>query len=190
MASAPRSSLCPALSDNVRSNEWGVFFFGAPAYLSQWTSAPISLPPYTYTCAEQGMMHQKALLFHDYTTAARILSADHPRDHKRLGREVEHFTEERWEKEREELVYRVNLAKFSQHPLFKAALLLTGEKYIAECSPYDGVWGTGTDASTLLKLASLAEAEESWSGENRLGKVLMRVRATLREEHNTHSNTT
>ena len=190
-AAAPdQRHLLPALTHNVRSNEWGVFFFGAPGYLSQWADAPISLPPYRYTSAEQGMMHQKALLFQDHSSAACILTAEHPREQKRLGRKVSGFTEERWREHREEVVYRVNLAKFSQHPLLRAALLSTGERYIAECSPFDAVWGTGTDVSTAVQLGSVEEAERSWRGENLLGTALMKVRATLREECGSHEDTT
>ena len=94
-AAAPQPRLLPALTHNVRSNAWGVFFFGAPDYLSQWTPACISLPPYTYTSAEQGMMHQKALLFCDHSTARHILSAEQPRQQKQLRRKVHGFTEER-----------------------------------------------------------------------------------------------
>jgi ribA/ribD-fused uncharacterized protein len=54
-------------------------------------------------------------------------------------------------------------------------LLATGDRELAEASPFDRVWGIGFTADC-------AEMNrESW-GQNLLGRALMDVRARLREE--------
>jgi hypothetical protein len=84
------------------------------------------------------------------------------------------FDESVWAAAREEIVYRGNLAKFSQHADLRAILLDTGDRIIAEASPRDSIWGIG-----------MAEDDPNvtdttlW-GLNLLGKALMRVRETLR----------
>ena len=82
-------------------------------------------------------------------------------------------------------MYTVSLAKFSRHPLLRAALLAAGDLYIAECSPYDMVWGTGIDAAIALRMASREEAQSSWPGDNLLSQALVRVRATLEQSRAT-----
>jgi len=70
-----------------------------------------------------------------------------------------------WEKNKQELMYQVVKAKFSQRPVFKQTLLDTGSRPIAEhCE--DKEWGDGKDGT----------------GKNYLGKILMRVRDELRNE--------
>lgn len=166
----------------VLTNDWGVLFWRPPGWPGQWTLTPINLDGYTYSCAEQAMMHAKALLFNDHAVAARIMQVTSPREFKALGRQVRGFVEATWQSQCEEIVYRVSYAKFSQHPQYKAALLATGNKYIAECSPLDKLWGTGMDPQHSVSIPSLGAAKRAWRGRNLLGVVLMRTRETLRRE--------
>ena len=47
-----------------------------------------------------------------------------------------------WERERENTVLVGSCAKFAQTLTMQAHLLDTGDKLLAEASPYDLVWGT------------------------------------------------
>ena len=93
---------------------------------------------------------------------------------KAHGRKVRNFDQGQWEAAREEIVFRANLAKFTQHDDLKAMLLATGDNTIAEASPKDPIWGIG-----------MAEdhpnvTDQSLWGSNLLGKAIMRVRDELR----------
>ena len=100
-----------------------------------------------YSCAEQFIMALKARLFGDDSTLSAILATDDPREHKRLGRQVCHFDHDTWLHKRENIAFRGNLAKFSQNENLRLALQHTGERRLAEASPYDNIWGIGLRAS-------------------------------------------
>jgi ribA/ribD-fused uncharacterized protein len=70
-----------------------------------------------------------------------------------------------WEQVKDDVMRRGVLRKFETHAEIRAVLLGTGEEEIVENAPHDYYWGCGQDGS----------------GKNMLGKVLMEVRAILRE---------
>ncbi|MCO5170687.1 MAG: NADAR family protein [Planctomycetes bacterium] len=152
-----------------------VLFWRPPAVFSQWTPAAFTVDGVRYTSAEQFMMAEKARLFSDEATRARILATDSPREQKRLGRQVAGFDDAVWERERLEVVVRGNRAKFSQDPALLAALLATGDKALVEASPYDRIWGIGRRPTDPK-----AQEPAAWRGLNLLGEALERVRAELR----------
>lgn len=151
------------------------FFWQSGSPFSQWYKSSYTYNGFTYLCAEQGMMHSKALLFNDSTVASAILRTKSPREMKALGRKVRNFDGETWDIEREKIVEEQNIAKFNQNEQLKIALLATGERNIVEASPYDRIWGIGLDESAAVHLK-----ECEWPGLNLLGKALMRVRTRLR----------
>jgi len=141
---------------------------------SQWWACAFTVEGQRYTSAEQFMMAEKARLFGDDATRAKILATDDPGWAKKLGREVRGFDEARWTADRFELVTRGNLAKFGQDDALKAYLLSTGESILVEASPTDTIWGIG------LAAADPAASEPGqWRGLNLLGFALMSARATL-----------
>ena len=91
------------------------------------------------------MMAQKAALFGDTATELRIRTTPDPADQS-LGRTVSGFDQECWERHRYDIVLNTNFCKFSQNPDLQQALKATGEKHIAEASPYDFIWGIGYEA--------------------------------------------
>lgn len=170
---------------------WGLF--------SQWYMVPFTDPltGMTFNCNEQYMMYHKALTFSDTTTAEKILASDSPRRHKVLGRQVKGFTDEKWHEVSYQIVLNANLLKFRQgvaleadafvYPLesrtldqnrvtLRELLMSTGDRELVEASTFDRVWGIGYSQG---KAGSAPR--EKW-GKNLLGKALMEVRKTLREE--------
>ena len=164
------------MSDTNSADPEDRFVFFWDGFLSQWQPCVFEVDGVTYNCAEQYMMHCKALLFGDTAMAQRILSAATPREQKLMGQRVQGFDSAVWEREREGIVFRGNLAKFSQNAGLRKKLLRTGEKTLVEASPHDIIWGIGLAADDPDALDP-----DKWRGQNLLGKTLMAVRDALAE---------
>lgn len=143
--------------------------------LSQWFPAPFEVDGVRYRTAEHWMMAEKARLFGDLESLARILAAGTPAEAKALGRKVTPFDAARWEKVRFEVVVRGSVAKFSAHPELKAFLLGTGDAVLVEASPRDRVWGIGMGASNPD-----AQDQSKWRGRNLLGFALVEARKRIK----------
>lgn len=150
------------------------FFFTEASPFSQWYACTFTEDARTFTCAEQYMMHGKALLFADAEIAAQILEAGHPRQHKALGRKVKNFDDHVWKKQREAIVLAGNRAKFTQNEDLRAQLLATKGTTLVEASPYDRIWGIGLGAKDPR-----AQDPKTWRGQNLLGKILTQLRDEL-----------
>ena len=107
-----------------------VFFWTPPTVFGQWTRSLFTADRIEYTCTEQFMMAEKARLFGDTEICQRIPDTDSPRSHKALGRTVRGFSEKVWNQNREDIVYRGNIAKFSQNPDMLTQLLSTGDRVL------------------------------------------------------------
>ena len=122
-----------------------------------------------YNCAEQHHHQQKALLFNDHETAAKIMTKSSPAEQKRLGRLVKNFNQKVWLDNCYDIARRCNIAKFSQNPDLLEVLVSTRGKSLAEASTEDCVWGIGISAAQ-------SKSRVKWRGQNLLGKVLMDIR--------------
>ena len=150
------------------------FFFTEANPFSQWYPCAFTVEGNTFNCAEQFMMHGKALLFGDTETATKILAAAHPRQHKALGRKVTPFDDAVWKRERMTIVRAGSRAKFTQNPELLAKLLATAGTLLVEASPYDKIWGIGLGATDPR-----AKDPAQWKGQNLLGKILTELREQL-----------
>lgn len=149
-----------------------VFFWGGQ--FSQWAKYDIEIDGKIYNTCEQYMMAEKARLFGDQEAETKIMAAKNPRDQKAHGRKVRNFDAARWKEACEDIVFKANFAKYSQHTELKEMLLATGDKIIAEASPRDAIWGIGMAASHPNV------TDQTVWGQNLLDKALMRVRDALR----------
>jgi len=150
------------------------FFFTEASPFSQWYRCTFGAGGRAFNCAEQYMMHGKALLFGDAEIAAEILAADHPREHKALGRKVRGFDDAVWRREREGIVLAGNRAKFTQDLALREQLLATRGTTLVEASPYDRIWGIGLAATDPR-----AQDPKQWRGQNLLGRILTALRDEL-----------
>jgi ribA/ribD-fused uncharacterized protein len=150
------------------------FFFTEASPFSQWFRCTFVVDEKTFNCAEQYMMHGKAMLFRDDEIAAEIMAADHPRTHKALGRKVRNFDGAVWERERLRIVKDGNRAKFTQNPALLEQLLATKGTTLVEASPFDRIWGIGLGAENPK-----AKDPKQWKGKNLLGYVLTELRDEL-----------
>ena len=157
-----------------------LFFFGIEGengYLSNWYPAKLKLvfqnKEYDFENVEQAMMAGKAMLFNDKESFNKILKTSNPKSVKALGRKVKNFNPELWDEYKKFIVKMAVNSKFTYNKELKDKLISTGNKYLAEDSPWDKVWGIGTKS---LKL----KQSKSWPGQNLLGIILMEIREELK----------
>jgi ribA/ribD-fused uncharacterized protein len=148
-------------------------FWGGP--FSQWYPSTFEVEGVKYNCTEQYMMAKKAQLFGDEEAISRIMASNNPKEQKRIGRTVKDFVAERWNAISRDVVFRGNMAKFTQDPALQRFILATGDQEIVEASPEDTIWGIGLAAEDPL-----AQDRATWKGTNWLGEVIMSVRSTIR----------
>jgi ribA/ribD-fused uncharacterized protein len=153
-------------------DKYHLFFGGA---FSQWAPSKFVIDDVTYNCAEQYMMAEKARLFKDDYALRSIMDTHNPAKQKQIGRNVQNFDEIRWNNIARLVVYRGNLAKFTQNENFRDFMLGTKDQVIVEASPYDKIWGIGLD-----EFDPDAKDESKWKGTNWLGIALMQVRSDIR----------
>ena len=156
-----------------------VLFWRPPNPFGQWTRSPFVIDGRFYMCAEQYMMAEKARLFGDTEIALQIMNSDNPRHQQQLGKQVTGFDQDRWIAERCNIVFRGNVAKFTQNRKLQDALLETGDRRLVEASPTDKIWGIGMAANDPM-----AYDPKHWRGLNLLGAVLEDVRAHISGLHN------
>lgn len=94
-----------------------------------------------------------------------VRAATSPMIAARMGRSRKRPLRPDWEAVKDDVMRRAVLRKFESHADLRAILLATGDEEIVEDSPTDAYWGVGADGR----------------GRNRLGEILMEVRAVLRE---------
>ena len=108
----------------------------------------------------------EAMKFTDADLRKAICAADSPNKARRLAARNKRRIRDGWNKVRETYMTRGVYRKCHTSEFAAAALLGTGDRRIIETSQYDYYWGCGRDTRGL----------------NTYGKVLMQVRAKLREE--------
>lgn len=140
--------------------------------LSQWyEGAPFFINGIRYATAEHFMLAEKARLFEDDKTLAKILKAPSADAAKKLGRQIVGFDGKRWDARGFDAVVEGNVAKFSQHEGLKRFLLSTHGRVLVEASPVDNIWGIELAASDPRALDP-----RQWMGPNLLGFALMQAR--------------
>ncbi len=142
---------------------------------SNWHPAEIEYKGHKFENTEQAFMWEKAMYFKDTETANKILKTPNPSENKKLGRQVKGFDSDVWSNVCFNIMFDVNLAKYTQIEKFRKELINTGEKILVEASPYDKIWGIG-----LGEYEAFRTPEEKWPGMNLLGKVLIKVRSHLK----------
>lgn len=155
------------------------YYFFWKHRLSQWHMVNFEVNGITYCCAEQYMMHQKALMFKDSETAVKILTSNSPKEHQELGRTVKNFEHFLWDSFKRNIVYTGNYERFRQSKECRDLLFSTAPKLLVEASPYDRVWGVGLGQHDPRILD-----QSTWRGQNLLGDILTDVRDDLMEELN------
>ena len=136
-------------------------FQGEYRFLSNFWPSTVEFEGMTYPTAEHAYQAAKTL---DAAERRRIAALPTPAEAKRAGRALPPRAD--WEQVKFDVMLQCVRDKFSRDPDLRRRLLDTGEAYLEEGNTWgDTVWGVSNGV-----------------GENRLGKILMRVRDELRAE--------
>ena len=128
---------------------------------SNFSRHAITLDGRTWATTEHYFQAQK---FFGTPRYDQIANAETPRIAADLGRDRGYPLRLDWEKVKDDVMRKCVREKVLQHQHIKDLLLSTGDQEIIEDSPIDWYWGCGSDGA----------------GKNMLGKILMEIRAELR----------
>ena len=139
------------------------FFSGSDNYheFSNFARYPIEIDGALWPTSEHYYQAQK---FDDPELKGKIRDAEKAVKAKRLATKHEARIRPDWMQVKDDVMARALRAKFTQHADLRALLLGTGSEEIAESVANDYYWGIGEDGT----------------GQNRLGQLLMQLRAELR----------
>ena len=110
--------------------------------------------------------YYQAQKFADPELRKKIRKAEKPIIAKNLADKNKAAMRADWDAVKDEVMYRAVRCKFASHPELKAMLLATDDEEIIEAVPTDTYWGVGRDGT----------------GQNKLGKIIARVRDELRAQ--------
>ncbi len=139
------------------------FYSTRDAYgeLSNFAPYRIHLKQRSWPSSEHYFQAQK---FPDHADEEEIRLAANAREAAQMGRERHRPLRPDWEEVKETVMLEALRAKFTQHRSLQELLLGTGDVRLVEHTRNDAYWGDGGDGT----------------GRNRLGVLLMQVRAELR----------
>jgi ribA/ribD-fused uncharacterized protein len=128
-------------------------------FLSNFAPFPVEVDGKTWPTTEHYFQAQK---FAGRVEEEQVRKAPSASEAARLGRKLAGLRPD-WDAVKDEVMLKAVRAKFTQHPDLRRQLLETGDRKLVEHTSNDSYWADGGDGS----------------GRNRLGELLMRVRAEL-----------
>lgn len=140
-------------------------FRGVHSFLSNFYETPVTWEGLTYPHAEAAFQAAKVL-----TNEERLpFTFLEPAKAKQRGRRIKQ--REDWQQVKTQIMEEIVRAKFDQNPAIAALLLATGDAELIEGNTWhDDCWGVDL---------------RTGKGENRLGKILMKIREELRARDET-----
>lgn len=137
-------------------------FRGKYFFLSNFYAAPVTYKGIKYRNNEAAFQAQKVSDFEKQKEFSNL----NPSEAKKKGRHVKLRKDMDWDSVKTGFMREIVRAKFEQNEDLKMKLLATGNECLEEGNTWgDRIWGTVNGI-----------------GENRLGKILMKVREELRGE--------
>ena len=156
---------------NVGENSGAFFSHLSP--LSNFHNASFKVDGQWFSSTEQYFTYHKALSVKDESTAGKILNTSNPVTIKRMGNAIHIPPGSKWNADKLEIMRQGCWEKFSQNPKLSQFLLGTGNKELIEAGP-DAYWGAG------VRLNSPHLQDNSWTGQNKLGQILVATREKLK----------
>lgn len=133
-----------------------------------------------YNSAQQAISAEIAKVFNDQDNLQKIMLAETPDeiDYKLSDVPGDSDTNEpKWNDLTKQLLYDVNIAKYSQFPELSARLLNTKNATLGAYVPDDNLIGIGISLDNIQSQNPI-----NWTGQNLLGKALMDIREKIRTE--------
>jgi hypothetical protein len=159
----------------TKNTDKEIFFWGCHTPLSNMYKCSIAEEGVVYNSVEQMYVTQKARFFGDKNAENKALHTSDPILQKKIS--IRGFNRKEWEVVAEEHMHKCIKAKFTQNPELRNILINSYPKILAEASPHDALWGIGMGMHNPLLV------DKSKWGRNLTGKILMKVRDTLRVDH-------
>ena len=150
---------------------------GEYRWLSNDSYHPIDVDGEQFPTVEHYFQAMKAKEFDDTEVYNKIIKSKTPKAAKALGKKVTKLVTEVWESRRDEIMEKAVRAKFVQHPELRKKLIETEDKPIGKADARDMYWGIGTSVES-----EKSKIPSKWRGHNKLGKLLMNLRKTFKEE--------
>lgn len=132
---------------------------------SNFSPHPIQLDGLDWQTVEHYYQAQKFVATQKENLMVVIREVPTPEDAALIGRDCHHKLRADWESVKAQIMEKAVRTKFMSHPDLQEILLNTAEELIVEDSPTDYYWGCG----------------ESKTGQNQLGKILMKIRQEIRQ---------
>lgn len=124
---------------------------------------------------EKAIMLCKASIMHDYDAFDTIKRSEDPRECKRLGRRVNPWDQEEWDRNVCAIALEVVMQKVANDNTVRTALMSTKNSIIAEMTDRDKNWGSG------VRIGSMDQNKPwKWTGSNILGWALMEARESAK----------
>ena len=156
-----------------RRDGMSLAFFHKECPLSNHHPAPFTYEQVRYSCSEQFIKRQEALLFNDVDAANDIMTETVPGKMMQRAKSIEGYQKDIWTNNIKKLCSPGILAKFQQNPECAQFLVETGDRRIGEAARNDPVWGIG------IGLQDKELFTKVWAGQNLLGSMLEEVRKKL-----------
>ena len=139
-----------------------LFYSTKDAYgeFSNFAAFPIEVDGRTWPTSEHYFQAQK---FAGTEHEELIRTTPSPMTVAKIGRDRKRPLRADWDDVKDRIMHKAVRAKFDQHPRLTAMLIETGDADIVEHTENDAYWGDGGDGKGL----------------NRLGQILMQVRAEM-----------
>jgi hypothetical protein len=144
---------------------------------SNMSDHPVEIDGTKYPSVEHYYQAMKAVEFKDEDSLKKIMKTKTSKAVKALGNKVKDYNEEVWKAKQDEVMEKAVRAKFVQHPELREKLLETEDKVIGYADARDIYWSIGTSIGL-----DKAKSPSKWRGQNKLGKILMKLREVTRND--------
>ena len=154
----------------VKVNDDTTAFYSKHSFLSNFYPAVFTVDNIRYNSVEQMFVRMKLEAAGRTDLIPTLMQEDDCLRMKRLGDSVSVPRDSDWDQKKDNIMQKAVLTKFQQNEQLMQKLKATEGRTLVEASWGDSYWGAG------VGLTSANLKRNAWSGQNKLGQILMNVR--------------